>query len=73
LVRLIEIAGEAASQVNKPFRDNHPQIPWKVLVGMRNRLIHAYFDVDLNIVWETVTHDFPALLVEVEKLLPPEE
>ena len=72
LVKAIEIIGEAASQVSAGFQEAHPQIPWQVIIGMRNRLIHAYFDVNLDIVWETVTEDLPPLIAELERLVPPE-
>ena len=72
LVKAIEIIGEAASQVSADFQEAHPQIPWQVIIGMRNRLIHAYFDVNLDIVWETVTEDLPPLIAELERLVPPE-
>jgi uncharacterized protein with HEPN domain len=73
VVRAIEIVGEAASKVSPGFRDAHPLIPWKVIVGMRNWVIHAYFDVNLDIVWDTATKNLPALIVELEKLIPPEK
>lgn len=69
LMRLIEIIGEAASQVSKEFQAENPQIPWPQIVAMRNRVIHAYFDVDLNILWDTVKDDLPPLITELEKIL----
>ena len=60
--RSLEILGEAAAQVSSEVRMRFPVIPFASMVGMRNRLIHAYFDVDLNIVWTTVTEDLPPLL-----------
>ncbi|MCJ7778348.1 MAG: DUF86 domain-containing protein [Sedimentisphaerales bacterium] len=69
LVRLLEIVGEAAAQVSEELRDNIPEIPWPVMIGMRNRLIHAYFSINLNIVWSTSTEDIPLLVAELEKLL----
>ncbi|MGI8824602.1 MAG: HepT-like ribonuclease domain-containing protein [Chloroflexota bacterium] len=62
LTRCVEIIGEAASQVTHNFREGHPDVPWTELVGMRNRLIHAYVDVNLNILWATVTEDLPQLV-----------
>jgi uncharacterized protein with HEPN domain len=73
LVRLIEIIGEAASRVGEDCRNQHPEIPWAAIKAMRNRLIHAYFDVDLDQIWNTVTLSIPALIVDLEKILPPEE
>ncbi len=70
LVRLLEIIGEAAGGVSDSYRAKHPEIPWKKMVGLRNRLIHGYFDVDLNIVWNTVVGDLPPLVEELKKLVP---
>jgi uncharacterized protein with HEPN domain len=52
LVRLIEIIGEAAARVSNDLKEKHPQVPWQVIVNMRNRLAHAYFDIDLDVVWD---------------------
>ncbi len=68
-VRLLEIIGEAATQVSKELRDNAPQIPWPVLNGIRNRLIHAYFSINLDVVWNTSTEDIPPLITELSSLL----
>jgi uncharacterized protein with HEPN domain len=65
LVRAIEVIGEAAVHLSLPFREQHPEIPWTKVIGMRNRLIHGYFDVDANVVWDTATVDIP----ELKKLL----
>ena len=54
LVRLLEIVGEAAWGVSETLRSQYPEIPWRSMTGMRNRLIHGYFEVNLDIVWETV-------------------
>ena len=70
LVRCLEIIGEAASQVSQRTRDAHPEIDWSSIVGMRNRLIHAYFDVNLSIVWKTVTEELPQLLKDLARILP---
>lgn len=69
LVRLFEIIGEAANQVSQELRANIPQIPWSVLIGMRNRLIHAYFSVNLDVVWSTSIKDAPSLITKQEKIL----
>jgi uncharacterized protein with HEPN domain len=71
LVRAPEIVGEAAARVSEGTRTGHPEIPWTAIVGMRNRLIHGYFDVDLEIVWRTATELLPALIVTLEALLFP--
>ena len=72
LVRLLEIIGEAARAVSPSLRQVHPEILWRQMVGMRDRLIHGYFDVDLDIVWETVSHDLPTLIPPLAQLIPPE-
>jgi uncharacterized protein with HEPN domain len=69
LLKDIEVIGEAASQISAQARSANPQIPWQDLVGMRNRLVHAYFDVDLDVVWDTVCKDLPPLIDRVERAL----
>ena len=69
LVHLLEIIGEAAGQVSLELRESIPTIPWNVIVGMRNRLIHAYFSINLNVVWSTSTEDIPPLIKELRKVL----
>lgn len=64
LVKDIEIVGEAAAQV--------PEIPWQVIVAMRNRPVHAYFSINLDIVWQTVQQDLPILIMELEQVVPSE-
>ena len=68
LVRLIEIVGEAAANVSKEKQSELTEIPWRDLVGMRNRIVHAYFDVDLDIVWQTITEDLPFLISKLDQL-----
>jgi uncharacterized protein with HEPN domain len=67
LTKLVEILGEAAKQVSEPTRTRHPEVPWAAAARMRDRLIHHYFDIDLDILWATVSEDLPQLL----KDLPP--
>jgi uncharacterized protein with HEPN domain len=69
LVRLFEIIGEAASQVSEELREDVPEIPWSVIIGMRNRLIHAYFSINLDVVWSTSKDDISSLITELKKLL----
>ncbi len=71
-VRAIEIIGEAASKVSAEQRTASPTVPWTAIVSMRNRLIHAYFDVDRDIVWKTVTEEIPSLQSQLLQLLPKE-
>jgi uncharacterized protein with HEPN domain len=70
LVKAIEIIGEAAYQVSADTRQGLPGIPWEDLVGMRHRLVHAYFDVNLDILWRTATEDVPFLAVMFERSRP---
>jgi uncharacterized protein with HEPN domain len=69
LVKELEIIGEAAGKVSADVRSQNSTIPWQDISGMRNRLIHAYFDIDLDTVWSTVTKDLPFLKSELEKML----
>jgi uncharacterized protein with HEPN domain len=69
LTRLLEIIGEAASRISPESRDRYPAIPWSAAVAIRNRLIHGYEDVDLDIVWQTVNEDLPRLIESLEKAL----
>lgn len=69
LAKEIEIIGEAASKISTECRTALAEVPWSTVIGIRNRLIHAYFDVDLNIVWSTTTCDLPDLVRELEKAL----
>ncbi|MFY7778130.1 MAG: DUF86 domain-containing protein [Elstera sp.] len=62
LVRAIEIVGEAATKVSIDTREQHPEVPWAAIVGMRHRLIHAYFDINHDILWTTATDAAPGLL-----------
>ena len=69
IVKSVEIIGEAASRVTVDGRKEHPEILWADIVAMRNRLIHVYFDIDLDRVWDTVTDDLPPLIAALEKAL----
>ena len=69
LVKSIEIIGEAAAGVSEAFRDQHPDVPWRAIVAMRNRLIHGYYEIDLDRVWDTVTSNLPPLLETLERML----
>ena len=69
VVRQLEIIGEAATRFSIEFRDAHPGIAWTKMVGMRNRLIHAYFEVSLSIIWDTVHTDLPGLKNQIVQIL----
>ena len=67
VVRLIEIIGEAAGAVSEPTRTQCPEISWREIVGTRDRLIHGYEEVDLDILWTIVTEDLPVLVSELNR------
>ena len=69
LVHAIQIVGEAASRISSDTQDRHPQIPWANVVGMRHRLVHAYVDINADILWVTATEAAPALLAQIMPLL----
>ncbi len=69
LVKDIEIIGEAAYQVSQTAREQQSAIPWDDIIGMRHRLVHAYFDINLDILWRTVQDDLPHLLQELQEIL----
>ena len=69
LTRAVEIIGEAASKVSSEGREQCPDIPWRAIVGMRNRLVHAYFDVDVEVLWVTAVDAVPGLRVELAKAI----
>lgn len=69
LVRLLEIVGEAAAGISDEFRQAHPNIPWHQMTAMRNRLIHGYFDINLDVVWQTVTKDLPPLIEQIKSII----
>lgn len=72
LVQAIQIAGEAASRVSVQTRSELADLPWNSMVGMRNRLVHAYFDVDSDILWTTVTEAAPPVAARLRQLLTSE-
>lgn len=69
LVRLLEIIGEAANLLSAEFQEDNPEVPWKHMISMRNRLIHGYFDINYDIVWDTVKTDLPSLISTLRKVL----
>ena len=69
LVKSVEILGEAASKVSEGLRNDYPDFPWREMVTMRNRLVHGYFDINLDIVWQTVVTELPPLIAALESVL----
>ncbi len=72
ILKSVEIIGEAASQISAETKTGHPDVPWARIVGMRNRLVHGYFSIQLDRVWQTVQQDLPPLIVQLEALVPQE-
>ena len=73
LTKLLEITGEAANRVKNDEQTRYPEIPWPQLIGLRNRLVHGYDQVDLDILWQILTRDLLPLVKELEKIVAPEE
>ena len=69
IVRHLQIIGEASSRLSDDFRNNHPEIPWPKIIGMRNILVHDYFGIDEAIVWTAVENELPALKIHIEKII----
>jgi len=69
LERFVEVIGEAASRLSDETRDANPEVPWHEIISMRNRLVHGYFAVDLDILWTVVHDDLPGLISTLEGLV----
>jgi uncharacterized protein with HEPN domain len=69
VVRALEIIGEAARRIPQGMRDKNPEVPWRAMAGIRDKLIHDYISVNLEIVWKTVAEDLPVLLPQIERIL----
>ncbi len=72
-VRSLEIIGEAAKQVPEPFKQRYPQVEWRAMIAMRNRLIHGYFGVDYTIVWDVIINKIPEVAAQMRMILQQEE
>jgi uncharacterized protein with HEPN domain len=69
IIKELEIVGEAASKLSAEFKTDQPHMPWGDIVGMRNRLTHGYFDIDLDRIWDTVTEDLEPLRDGLQKII----
>jgi uncharacterized protein with HEPN domain len=69
VIKEIEMIGEAAAKISVEVRGKKSQIPWNDIVGMRNHLVHGYFDVDLDLLWNTIEHNLPVLVMNLKKIL----
>jgi len=73
ITRRLEIIGEAVKNIPAPYKAKHPDIPWKQMAGMRDVLIHEYFDVDLNLTWSVVKQELPSVKKKLQPLLTASE
>ena len=73
LFHLVEIMGEAASRVSIETRNRYPEIPWRGVIGMRNRIVHGYEVLDVDVLWDTLNEDVPPLIVQLSAILGREE
>lgn len=73
VTRNLEIIGEAAKQVSASMREAHPGVPWKGMAAVRDRLIHAYFGVNLDIVWQIATAELPIVRIQIEEIVAEEQ
>ena len=72
VIRALEIIGEAARKIPKSIRSRYPEVPWQDMVGMRDKLIHCYFGVDLRVVWKTLQIDLPPLESKLDQIIKEE-
>ena len=72
ILKVLEIVGEAASRISDETKDAHPTIPWVEIVGLRNRIVHVYFEIDPAVVWNIVNDDIPILIRQLARIAPPE-
>lgn len=72
VIRMIQIVGEAARRVPESTRLKHSEIDWPAIIGMRHKVVHDYFKIDFDVVWDTATESLPPLIAALEKVTPPE-
>lgn len=67
-LRNLELIGEAATHIPEAVRKTHPEVPWRTIIGTRNRLAHAYLGIDNDVIWDVIQHDIPALLPALRRI-----
>jgi uncharacterized protein with HEPN domain len=70
ILKCIEIVGEASAAISAETTSRYPEVPWRQIRGMRNRLVHGYYEIDLDVVWDTVAHDLGPLVAALERIAP---
>jgi uncharacterized protein with HEPN domain len=73
VIRRLEIIGEASSRISAETQAQYPHLPWLAMKGTRNRVIHEYDSVEIEIIWDIIEIDLPSLITELEKIVPPRE
>ena len=68
VIRNLEVIGEATRQLPEDFSNRHPNVPWRQIAGLRNRVVHEYFGLDLEIIWQVIRHDLPQLKTHLGEL-----
>ncbi len=72
VIREFQVIGEAAKQISEEIQTRYTNIPWQSLTGMRNRMVHEYFRIDFDIVWDTIQQEISGLIAQLESIVPPE-
>ncbi|MBK6647925.1 MAG: DUF86 domain-containing protein [Anaerolineales bacterium] len=72
VIRAIEIIGEAASKLPKEFFEKYPELPWREIIGMRNKLVHAYFGIKMAVIWQTIQEDLPLIAKSLAEIIEKE-
>lgn len=72
ILQQLTVIGEAVKRISAEFRDQHPEIPWRNIAGLRDNLVHEYDHIDLDTIWDVATQRIPVLLSQIEPLIPPQ-